>query len=74
MTKVNLYRYVENDGSVTVTPKQRTETDTPYKEKLIADDGKALTGGENVVGVVDVGVWDVGKWTEIDAPIDEYIK
>lgn len=71
MQQIELYRYVEQDGSITVTPIKRSDTDTVHKYRLIADDGKALTDGENVASVVDVSIDDVGKWTEIDAPIEE---
>lgn len=70
MQKIELYRYVEVDNSITVTPNKRNDNDLIHKYRLIADEGKALTDGENIASVVDVSIDDVGKWTEIDAPIE----
>lgn len=69
MQKIELYRYVEDDGSITVTPNKRNDNDLIHKYRLIADEGKALTDGENVTSVVDVSIDDVGKWSETDIPI-----
>lgn len=70
MQQIELYRYVEADGSITVTPNKRNDNDLIHKYRLIADEGKALTDGENVASVVDVSIDDVSNWTEIDAPIE----
>ena len=70
MQQIELYRYVEEDGSITVTPIKRSDTDTVHKIRLVADEEKALTDGENIASVVDVSIGKVEKWTEIDAPIE----
>ena len=64
MEKINLYRYEEEDGSVTITPKQREETDIPYKERLVADEGYILTNGEIETVCVDIDFSDENNWEE----------
>ncbi len=68
MQQIELYRYVEQDGSITVTPIKRSDTDTVHKIRLIADEGKALTDGENITTVIDVAISDINNWQEIDEP------
>ena len=68
MQKVNLYRYDNEDGSVTVTPIQRNPTDPVYKMRLIADEGKILTDGEYKTPCIDCTLEDVDRWYEINDP------
>lgn len=64
MQKVNLYRYEEN-GTVIITPNARSETDTPSRMRLIADENAILTNGTIETPAVDVMLDDVDKWHEI---------
>lgn len=68
MQKVNLYRYNNEDESVTVTPIQRDPADPIYKMRLIADEGKVLTDGERTTPCTDCAFDEVDEWTEIDEP------
>ena len=65
MQKVNLYRYEEN-GTVIITPNARTETDTPSRMRLIAEENAILTDGTTETIAVDVMLEDVDKWHEIN--------
>lgn len=64
MRTIILYKYKRQDGGVTVSP---VKPDGEYTEmcRLIADEGKALTNGEEVASCVDVETVD--GWNEIDA-------
>jgi hypothetical protein len=64
MQKVNLYRY-EETNKVTITPNKRTESDTPNRMRLIADENCILTDGTTETEVIDVMLDEVDKWTEI---------
>ena len=64
MQKVNLYRY-EETNKVTITPNKRTESDTPNRMRLIADENCILTNGTTETEVIDVMLDEVDKWTEI---------
>ena len=64
MQKVNLYRYEEN-GTVIITPNARTETDTPSRMRLIADENTILTDGTTETIAVDVMLDEVDEWHEI---------
>lgn len=71
MKTVNLYKYVETNGTV-VTPHARNEEDTPDSYRLIADEGKILKNGETLTYCVDTNTTD--GWEEIDdttAPEEE---
>lgn len=68
MQKVNLYRYENEDGSITVTPVQREASDPVYKMRLIAEDGKILTDGASETPCTDCTLEDVDKWYEKDEP------
>lgn len=71
MRTVNLYKYVETNGTV-VTPHARNEDDTPDSYRLIADEGKILKNGEILTYCVDTHTTD--GWEEIDdttAPEEE---
>lgn len=71
MQKVNLYRY-EINGVVIVTPNKRSETDTPSRMRLIADENCILINGTMETPAVDVALEDIGLWSEI-AETDESI-
>lgn len=66
MQKVNLYRYEESNGTVTITPTPRAETDTPSRVRLIADENAILTDGITETIAVDVMLDEVDKWTEVN--------
>ena len=63
MRTVNLYKYVETNGTV-VTPHARNEEDTPDSYRLIADECKILKNGEILTYCVDTHTMD--GWEEID--------
>jgi len=71
MQKINLYRYEEEDGSITITPKKRNETDTPYKKRLIVDEGYILTDGEIETPCIDIDFSDENKWNEVSSINEE---
>ena len=65
MIKKDLYRYIGRNGVITSLVHL---DDTKYYPmyRLIAEDGKALTNGEQIVKSIDIFAEDLGKWTEID--------
>lgn len=65
MQTINLYRYEEPNGMVTITPNRRNETDTPSRMRLIADENCTLTNGTTETPAVDVMLDEVDKWQEI---------
>lgn len=65
MQKVNLYRYEEENGVVTITPTPRTETDVPSRLRLVADEGMILTDGNTKTPVVDILPEEESNWHEI---------
>jgi hypothetical protein len=65
MRKVTLYKYIEKDNSITVTPLRRDKEDIPYKERLIADDGYILSNGINEIPCIDINFEDENKWDEM---------
>lgn len=64
MQKVNLYRYEDENGRVTITPIPRAETDTPSRMRLIADEGHILTNGITETIAIDVMLDEVDLWSE----------
>lgn len=66
MQKVNLYRYEEPNGMITITPNRRNETDIPGRMRLIADENCILTDGTTETPARDVMLEDVDKWHEIN--------
>lgn len=67
MKIINSYRYVGENGTVDTTvllPMEHEE-----RRRLIADEGMALTDGENIATVIDIPITDVDKWSEIVEPI-----
>lgn len=65
MQRVNLYRYEDENGVVTITPNPRTETDTPSRLRLVADEGMILTDGNTETPVVDILPEEESNWHEI---------
>lgn len=66
MQMIPLYRYIREDGGVTVST---VKPDCEYAEKirLVADEGKMLTlGGETLCACADVD--SIDGWYEVDAP------
>ena len=70
MRTVNLYKYVETNGTV-VTPHARNKEDTPDSYRLIADEGKILKNGETLACCVDTHT--INDWIEIDDTHKEVI-
>jgi hypothetical protein len=65
MQKIKLYKYIREDGGVTVSPiKPNCEYTEMYR--LIADEGKVLVNGEIETTCADVD--SAEGWTEIDDP------
>lgn len=69
MQIIKLYRYVNADGSVSITPPKKDETDVEYQYRLIADEDKVLTDGTTVYNCIDTR--DINVYSEIDEPIDD---
>lgn len=67
-----LYRYENEDNSITITPIQRNEGDAVHSYRLVADDGYELYyEGENQhTTVIDVN--DIEGWSQevAEEPID----
>lgn len=63
MQKITLYKYIREDGGITVSP---IKPDAEYTEmlRLVADEGKVLTNGEIITTCTDVESAD--GWEEID--------
>jgi len=60
---VNLYRYKNEDGSISITPNKISPLDPVYKYRLIADEGEVLTDGDNEYYCVDTD--DEKKYSEV---------
>lgn len=65
MIKKDLYRYSGRNGIITSLVYLEDAKYYPMY-RLIADEGKMLTNGEQVVKSIDIFAEDLGKWTEID--------
>lgn len=70
MEKKTLYRVERADGGIDVTPNKPTEQ--PYTEtyRLIADEGKVLTDGENTFVCIDTDYPE--NYTETTETTDDY--
>ena len=69
MQTITLYKYIREDGGVTVSP---IKPNSAYTEmyRLIADEGKVLTqDGINLAACIDTNTTE--GWYEIDEPKDE---
>lgn len=65
MIKKDLYRYVGRNGIITsLVHLDDAKFYSMYR--LIADEEKVLTDGEQKVKAIDIFVEDLGKWTEIE--------
>ena len=62
MELIKLYRYTRPDGGVSVSP---IKPDVEYTElvRIVADEGKMLTDGENFTGCIDTD--SVDGWHEV---------
>ena len=70
MQIVSLYRYIRDDGGVTVSI-DKPECEYTEEYRLIADEEKMLTlDGKNLCGCVDVK--SIEGWYEVDVPKDEH--
>ena len=65
MIKKDLYRYVGRNGIITSLVHLDDAKYYPMY-RLITEEGKMLTDGEQVVSSIDIFAEDLGKWTEID--------
>ena len=65
MIKKDLYRYIGRNGIITSLIHLDDAKYYPMY-RLIADEGKVLTDGEQKVKAIDIFAEDLGKWTEID--------
>ena len=66
MQTINLYKFIREDGGVTVSPVQPECEYTPMY-RLVADEGKLLTkDGENFTTCTDTDIAE--GWHEVDAP------
>ena len=63
MQIIKLYKYIREDGGITVSPKK---PDCEYTEmvRLVADEGKLLTNGEIETPCIDTDTAD--GWMEVD--------
>jgi hypothetical protein len=68
MQVITLYKYVRDDGGVTVSP-IKPECEYTEMNRIIADEGKMLTNGSIETYCTDVE--SVEGWVEIDAPEEE---
>lgn len=67
MKIIELYKYENEDGSISISPENRPGgVNIEYKYRLIADEGKAITDGENIFYCVDTE--DVSQFFEIEKP------
>ena len=70
MKIVELYKYENDDGSISISPENRPGgINIEYKYRLIADEGKVITGGENTFYCIDTE--DVGQFFEIEKPKED---
>ena len=65
MIKKDLYRYTGRNGIITSLVLLDDAKYYPMY-RLIAEEGKMLTDGEQVIKSIDIFAEDLGKWTEID--------
>ena len=65
MQIVNLYRYEDENGVVTITPNPRVETDEPSRLRLIADEEMILTDDNTKTPAKDVMLDEKDNWHEI---------
>lgn len=68
MQKITLYRYTRPGGGVTVSP-VKPDGEYTMLYRLIADEGRTLTDGENYTECVDTDNPDA--WEEVDEEIDD---
>lgn len=72
MKTLYLYKYVRDDGGVSVS--LNNPSPKPFKNmyRLVADEGKILYKGNTETYCVDIETNDYNNWSEKDAPlIDE---
>ena len=68
MIRKMIYRYQRPDGGFTVSP-VKPEGNYNIRWRLIADEGRAITDGENVVTVIDLQHRkDCEKWSDCEKP------
>lgn len=65
MIKKDLYHYAGRNGFVTTEIFLEGAQYYPMY-RLIAEEGKVLTDGEQQVKFIDIFAEDLGKWTEIE--------
>ena len=69
MQIINLYRYENSDGSVSVTPTKRDESDEVWSYRVIADEGKGITDGNIVTECIDTHT--PAEWSDCEIDDDE---
>lgn len=66
MKTIILYRYIREDGGITVSP-NKPETEYTELVRIIADEGKKITqDGEKLYSVIDQETAE--GWYEVDTP------
>lgn len=70
MQTKTIYRYTATDGKQGVDTPFQIQGASDYTERLrlIADDGKGITDGTQVVTCIDIDASDKVKWTDCEAP------
>lgn len=68
MQKITLYRVINADGSVTVTPKEPEQYESTLY-RLVADEGMELVKGDERTIAVDTDSTD--GWEEAETKINE---
>lgn len=69
-----LYRYENENGSITITPIKQNEGDTVHAYRLIADEGYELYHeGENTQATV-IDVENTSGWSQELVPIEPIVE
>lgn len=66
MQIIPLYRYMRQDGGITISPVKPDAAKYTVKYRLIADEGMTLTDGSVMMASVDVDSEE--GWSEVQAP------
>lgn len=70
MKRKTLYRYIREDGGVTVSLVKPEDREYTKRYRLIAEDGMAITNGEIITEVIDVESYK--GWTDCEKEAEEY--
>jgi hypothetical protein len=66
----DIYFYEGENGGAIQSPVKIAGANYTPMYRLIADDGKAITDGTQVLSVIDIQTNDKDKWTDCDVPVD----